>query len=714
MRLRFRNKARRARAARHWPLWLAVAAGPALADDTKDTKDAATLPAVTVSGEREAASTQQTTLGKLPLSVRETPQSISVIGPEQMRQQNLYSLDETMRHATGVTVQPHSHLTTAYYVRGFPVDSYEQDGVPVLMGNRAASPEDMAVYERVEILRGVNGLLHGMGNPSATINLVRKRPQRETTFGGEISAGSWDRYRAMADLGGPLNDSGSVRGRIVGVMEDRGFFYEGAKQSTGLFYGVGEVDLGAGTVLSAGLQYQRIRSHPPTSMGGVPRYKDGGDIGLKRSTNLESAGSRSNWTTRRVFAELDHPFGAGWHARISANYLTAETFMKYLTANGGIDRQTGLGSKLAGGASRFDNSQTSLDAYLGGPVTLFGRRHELLFGGNFVQTRTEDYDAKVISSVLHMPVNVFDWHPRDIPDYDIGPYTSRGPTKRRQEGVYAMGRFSLADPLTLVLGGRLSRWNQDKAGAVQRIRAKTTPYGGLILDLDRQWSVYASYAQVFTPQEEHTRDNKPLDPITGANYEAGIKGELADGALNLSMALFQIQQKNRAQDDPMVMCIGKNCPSIADGEVRSRGVEAEVSGNITRHWSVEAGYTFNTSKYLTDTHWQGQAFANFAPRHLFRLWTNYDLPVLARRLSVGGGVQMQSGFTPWRGPDTMRQGAYALVDLRMAYRIDRHVTMALNVNNLFDRVYYQRLKGVAWTNYYGEPRNFMLTVRAEY
>ncbi|WP_324610761.1 TonB-dependent siderophore receptor, partial [Achromobacter xylosoxidans] len=185
------------------------AVGPAQA---QQAGDAATLPAVTVSGE-SAATAPTPTMGKLPLTVRETPQSITVIGQEQMRQQNLQSLDEVMQHATGITVQPYQLLTTAYYARGFKVDSYEQDGVPVLMGNQAASPQDMAVYERVEILRGANGLLHGAGNPAATVNLVRKRPQREFAFSGALSAGSWDRYRAEADLGGPLNDSGSVRGR---------------------------------------------------------------------------------------------------------------------------------------------------------------------------------------------------------------------------------------------------------------------------------------------------------------------------------------------------------------------------------------------------------------------------------------------------------------------------------------------------------------------
>ena len=710
MRSRFRNRAARPRkgAARHWPVWLALTAAGPVAAQASD--DAATLPVVTVSGERDATAPAPT-MGKLPLTVRETPQSITVIGQEQMRQQNLQSLDEVMRHATGITVRPYQQLTTAYYARGFQVDSYEQDGVPVLMGNQAASPQDMAVYERVEILRGANGLLHGAGNPAATVNLVRKRPQREFAFSGAVSAGNWDRYRAEADLGGPLNASGSVRGRLVTAFEDRGYFYDVADQKSALFYGIGEVDLGPDTVLSAGLQYQRIRS--TTNMAGVPRYKDGGDIGLKRSTYLDAAWDRFNWNTTRVFADLEHRFGQGWSAKLSANYLTADSNLKYAGAYGAIDRQTGLGSALMGGAYKFDNTQASVDAYVSGPVQLFGRRHELLLGGNAQRTTTEQYTGQ-LTPALRVPVNVFDWDPRSVPEPGVGPYTSPGETRARQQGVYGMGRFSLADPLTLVLGGRMSWWNQDAPGSRQRIDPEFTPYGGLIVDLDRQWSLYGSYAEVFQPQTQLTRDGQGLDPVTGTNYEAGIKGELMDGALNVSLAAFQIRQKNRAQQDPAWPCVGQNCYYVAGGEVRSRGFEAEASGNITPYWTVAAGYTFNTSKYLTDTQAGGQPFASFTPKHIFRLWTNYALPTMQRRLSVGGGLQVQSGYSTVSGPVTLRQGGYALVDLRLAYRVDKHLTAALNVNNVFDRGYYQSLSGTAWNNRYGEPRNLMLTLRAEY
>lgn len=168
---------------RHTPLCLGLllALSPLAAAVADARKDGETeLPDMVISGESTSATQPPgvTTLGKVPLKPRELPQSASVIDHERLEQQNLFSLDEAMQQATGVTVQPFQLLTTAYYVRGFKVDSFELDGVPALLGNTASSPQDMAIYERVEILRGSNGLLHGTGNPAATVNLVRKRPQQ--------------------------------------------------------------------------------------------------------------------------------------------------------------------------------------------------------------------------------------------------------------------------------------------------------------------------------------------------------------------------------------------------------------------------------------------------------------------------------------------------------------------------------------------------------
>uniref|UniRef100_UPI0013D92DF3 TonB-dependent siderophore receptor n=1 Tax=Stenotrophomonas maltophilia TaxID=40324 RepID=UPI0013D92DF3 len=422
---------------------------------------------------------------------------------------------------------------------------------------------------------------------------------------------------------------------------------------------------------------------------------------------------RFDWDTTRVFGGIEHAFGNAWTAKLSVNYQNGDSTLKYAGANGAVDPATGAGPRLTGAAYKFENDQKSIDGYLNGPFELLGRRHEATLGWNYQRTSLEQFSASFLTPV-NQPVNVWDWDPGSVPEPGIGPYASRGPTRTTQSGLYAVGRFSLADPLTLITGVRLSRWKQDGAGTSTKLGNELTPYGGVVLDIAPQWSLYASYAQIFQPQTQTTWDGKTLDPVKGTNLEAGIKGELLDGRLNTSLAFFNIRQRNRAQVDPAYPCAGMTCFYISGGEVESQGVEAEISGRPLPGLDLSLGYTYNTTKYLKDAQSQGQPFASFTPRHIARLWANYAFPWDNGRLSAGMGVQAQSAYTVQSGGVTLRQGGYALVSARVGYRINRHLSAALHLNNLFDRRYYQSISGPQWNNRYGEPRSVMLTLRAQY
>ncbi|MBG6564045.1 Fe(3+)-pyochelin receptor FptA [Pseudomonas aeruginosa] len=700
---------------RHTPLCLGLllALSPLAAAVADARKDGETeLPDMVISGESTSATQPPgvTTLGKVPLKPRELPQSASVIDHERLEQQNLFSLDEAMQQATGVTVQPFQLLTTAYYVRGFKVDSFELDGVPALLGNTASSPQDMAIYERVEILRGSNGLLHGTGNPAATVNLVRKRPQREFAASTTLSAGRWDRYRAEVDVGGPLSASGNVRGRAVAAYEDRDYFYDVADQGTRLLYGVTEFDLSPDTLLTVGAQYQHIDSI--TNMAGVPMAKDGSNLGLSRDTYLDVDWDRFKWDTYRAFGSLEQQLGGGWKGKVSAEYQEADSRLRYAGSFGAIDPQTGDGGQLTGAAYKFKSIQRSLDANLNGPVRLFGLTHELLGGVTYAQGETRQDTARFLN-LPNTPVNVYRWDPHGVPRPQIGQYTSPGTTTTTQKGLYALGRIKLAEPLTLVVGGRESWWDQDTPATRFKPGRQFTPYGGLIWDFARDWSWYVSYAEVYQPQaDRQTWNSEPLSPVEGKTYETGIKGELADGRLNLSLAAFRIDLENNPQEDPDHPGPPNNPFYISGGKVRSQGFELEGTGYLTPYWSLSAGYTYTSTEYLKDSqNDSGTRYSTFTPRHLLRLWSNYDLPWQDRRWSVGGGLQAQSDYSvDYRGV-SMRQGGYALVNMRLGYKIDEHWTAAVNVNNLFDRTYYQSLSNPNWNNRYGEPRSFNVSLR---
>ncbi len=703
---------------RHTPLCLGLllALSPLAAAVADARKDGETeLPDMVISGESTSATQPPgvTTLGKVPLKPRELPQSASVIDHERLEQQNLFSLDEAMQQATGVTVQPFQLLTTAYYVRGFKVDSFELDGVPALLGNTASSPQDMAIYERVEILRGSNGLLHGTGNPAATVNLVRKRPQREFAASTTLSAGRWDRYRAEVDVGGPLSASGNVRGRVVAAYEDRDYFYDVADQGTRLLYGVTEFDLSPDTLLTVGAQYQHIDSI--TNMAGVPMAKDGSNLGLSRDTYLDVDWDRFKWDTYRAFGSLEQQLGGGWKGKVSAEYQEADSRLRYAGSFGAIDPQTGDGGQLTGAAYKFKSIQRSLDANLNGPVRLFGLTHELLGGVTYAQGETRQDTARFLN-LPNTPVNVYRWDPHGVPRPQIGQYTSPGTTTTTQKGLYALGRIKLAEPLTLVVGGRESWWDQDTPATRFKPGRQFTPYGGLIWDFARDWSWYVSYAEVYQPQaDRQTWNSEPLSPVEGKTYETGIKGELADGRLNLSLAAFRIDLENNPQEDPDHPGPPNNPFYISGGKVRSQGFELEGTGYLTPYWSLSAGYTYTSTEYLKDSqNDSGTRYSTFTPRHLLRLWSNYDLPWQDRRWSVGGGLQAQSDYSvDYRGV-SMRQGGYALVNMRLGYKIDEHWTAAVNVNNLFDRTYYQSLFNPNWNNRYGEPRSFNVSLRGAF
>jgi iron complex outermembrane receptor protein/outer membrane receptor for ferric coprogen and ferric-rhodotorulic acid len=322
----------------------------------------------------------------------------------------------------------------------------------------------------------------------------------------------------------------------------------------------------------------------------------------------------------------------------------------------------------------------------------------------------------------YLPLDVFHPNPH-VPKPDSFPDSQR--TSRYephvQKGIYAQLRSGLTEDLTLVSGGRFSwfesRYTTQAATwddvSTAKASAEFTPMVGLVYALTPQWSAYASYADIFEPQTATTLDGSILKPIVGANYEVGVKGELMDGKLNTSFALYRIDQKNRAVQDYEAgpVCNGGYC-SRAAGKVRSQGFEAEMSGELMRGLQVAAGYTFNSNKYLSDPDREGQTFSEETPRHLLRLWSEYRLPGQLNRLSVGAGVNWQSALT--NSISKVRRPSYSVWNARVAYDVTSNWTAALNVNNLFDKVYYEYPGYVENRNNYGAPRSALLTLRGRF
>ncbi|WP_454689648.1 TonB-dependent siderophore receptor [Achromobacter aloeverae] len=715
----------------------ALAAGvtpAAWGQDLSGREESQILPAITVTGsaaegpseDTGSYTTRDTSVGtKMPTSQKETPQSVSVMTRERMDQQNLTTLDQVMGQATGVTTDlSGTAVIPAFYIRGYPVEYFEYDGVPIQTGGASWAMPDMIMFDRVEILRGAGGLFNGAGQPGGVVNLVRKRPTLEPRLSGSLSAGSWDAYRGELDYSTPLNRSGSVRGRVAASYDDRGSHVDYANSRQRAVYGIVEADLTDDTTVSVGASYSKRDWRP--AMMGLPRYKDGGDLDLPRSTFLSTPWTHWNFETTQVFADLSHRFNSDWKLKLSAVSDHETSDLKYAYVSGAVDRTTHMGPVINGGANAYDNKQIGLDANLTGAFQAFGLRHEVVVGANWYDRKAESEGGR-LSGFGGTPVDVFHFDPSSIPDPGDPVWTSDSRTDTRQYGVYGAARLKLGEPLTLLLGGRVSWWKSSTRNLMTgastsdyRQSARFTPYAGIVHDLNPTWSVYASYADIFRVQSNYRDDDgKSLPPVVGANYEAGIKGAFDDGRLNASFSVFRIRESNRAiLVSPLAV---DNCCYATNGKVQSQGFEAEVSGELASGWQAMAGYTFNTTRYLQDATYQGQSFRSFAPKHLLRLWTTYRLPGELNAWTIGGGVDVQSGIYSMGGSPSVKvtQGGYAVANAYLGYRIDKHWSVALNVNNLFDRTYYARLGSAGsfgpanFGNVYGEPRSVMLTLRAK-
>ncbi len=674
----------------------------------------------------------------LALTPRETPQSVSVISRQQIEDRNFVTLDDAMEVATGITASTANFNRISYTARGFALTDNMIDGMPSVGNAYAGYVPNLAFFDRVEVIRGSAGLTYGgislSGSAGGAVNLIRKRPTAEPRVSVVLRRGSWDNNYAEIDGSVALNDSGSVRGRAVLAYEERETFIDLEESRKPAFYGIVEADIGERTLVTLGASVERYDGN--FASHGLPRYSDGRDLRLSRS----SRGMAPAWVdyytdVDGVFAEVEHRFDERWNLRVAANYQEREQGGLTFNATGAVNPVTSMGPTYGAGVidSMSPDERQALDLLLSGGFDLFGRSHEIAVGGSWAETESK----RGRSATAPAPVitqTIFDFDPWAVARPAFGPWV-RSPSSSTSttSGVFGVTRLSLADSLKLILGGRVSSVESESRNVATGARTSAdesevfTPYGGLVYDFAGNWSAYASYADIFRPQSTlYTANGNPLEPVVGANYELGVKGEFYGGKLNTSFAVFRVEETNRSQVDPDNTTPCQGSPTlgdcyIAEGEVRGEGFEMELAGEILPGWETTAGYTFVETEYLRDRTRTGESSANegrpfrsTTPKHLFRVWSNYHLPGALSRWSVGGGVNVQSEIYTLASNIRLEQGGYSLWNARLGYQLNDNWNLALNINNLFDKHYYLRLGSLAAGNRYGEPRNTMLTLRGSF
>ncbi|MNI21524.1 Ferric-pseudobactin BN7/BN8 receptor precursor [compost metagenome] len=659
-----------------------------------------------------------TSIGKGTKRVKDIPQSVSVVTRERMDEQNLRTVTEALAQTPGITVVP-SFTGSQFYSRGFFLNSFQYDGVPLerqLYARGSSFSGQTAIFDRVEVLRGPQGLLEGGGDPSGAVNLVRKRPTAVAQTHLSAKAGSWDHYGAQLDTSGPLDSEGRVRGRFVADYDTTNAFVDEVGADNQTYYAALDFDLSDATTLGLGYSHERTDATPYTM--GLPNYGDGSMPRFGRSTYLGT--DWDNWDKRQdtYYLDLTHQLDDNWKLKGSLVNIREFNDFKYLQRRGRIDSATGF----SGDAYAFDyfSEHWGGDLNVTGDLQVFDRRLGVTVGGNYSRLKSRDVWGARYNVVRPLDVFNFDSdvaEPSDASIYaankwDDG-YTST------QKGIYAVGDYQLTDRLSFILGSRLSTYrtvfDSDGPWGVTRSEAsktgKLTPYTGLVYALNEDWNAYASYTEIFKPQTQRTAAGAILEPRTGTGYEIGLKGELADGRLNTSFALYQMEQDNIGLVDSSVN--GATCGGtcyVPSGTIRSRGFEAEVSGEVAQGLELYAAYTLNLIKYMDEA--PATTAANITgttdtPKHILRTWANYRLPGELKALSVGGGVNAQSRAAGY-GYYGREQGGYSVWNARVAYDFDEHLTAALNLNNVFDRRYY---KAVDYDhNFYGDPRNVLMSL----
>lgn len=704
-------------------------------DSTPDTEE------ITVLGKSYGQA-----VGKTITPLKDVPNTVTVIDQQQIQAQNLFTLEDALTATPGITVTGVGSEDPSFMSRGFAINNYLVDGTPTMAFGFPAVVPDLFFYDRLEVLRGPAGLFSGSGNPAGSINLVRKRPLETFRMNASAGYGSYDNMRAEIDVSTPLGDGAGIR---VGAMaQDQDQFYDTAHRNRWGAFGVASTKLGDRTTLTVGGNYDRFKPAVQSGLPGLIGGADGSDgklLDVPRSTYLGADWNRFTSESASGFVEVAHRISDRWALRATGLLTNVDRVDVYsYIGSQPVTPTNGVTSHIA---YRGDNHmQTRAFDFNGvGSFPLFGRDQTLILGldyqansQNAAQTRLSRYATiDVYNPVSPAEPALNPYGPSPVFNGPLGAVSQvygGSPTETEQYGMYGQMRLSPLAGLTLIGGGRMTWWDTRSLTTLPArgnwsgysIEGRFTPYAGIVWDVTSALNLYASYADSFTPQTSTMprADGGAIDPLIGSQYEAGTKLALFADRLLLSAAVYQITQSNRLFTDAdlpgVVLQIGK---------VRSRGIEAEAAGEILPGWRINGGYAYNRNRYLEDTNaqFEGISFVPVTPKHSIKGFTNYaSADGALAGASLGGGVTWFSstfGGTPAvlnangsvrTVSSIVRQGSYAVLDLRAGYKLSERVALSVNVNNVFDRTYYARISSSGRGNYYGSPRTAFATLRFTY
>ena len=704
----------------------ALASTTTFAEEPQQTDEV--IERLKITGEKQegynAASAEGAT--KLGLSIKETPQAVTVITQQQMKDFGLDDINAVLDSAAAINVENVETDRVYYTSRGFELNNFQVDGLGLpLINNNTHGRIDTALYERVEVIHGANGIMTGVGSPAATVNMVRKRPTSETQVSIEGSLGSWSNRRLEVDASGKLTDR--IRARFVAAADNGESYLDRYENDTEVFYGVADFAVTDNTMLTVG--HSEHRSHTDGNMWGALTlyYGDGTPTNFDESTNVAADWSQWNVNESRSFIDMEAALSENWSLRAAYNRVrTDEDSLLFYTflidSQAGLDPETGLGLKGYGSEYDLDDKQDTFDIYANGSFEAWGQLHEVVVGANYSRLDYVDsslYDFHTDNGFPTMP-SLKDWDGNTpFPEFTDGQAGSV--IDNTQKAIYAQTRFSLSDKLKVLIGGRYNNFTTDGVGyGVDQSRddAQFIPYFGVTYAINDELTTYASYTETFLAQTERDRNFERLEPLTGKNSEVGLKADLFEQRALLSLSYFHIEQDNLAVGDGEAEnpATGVLEPvyRAADG-VSSQGIEVELAGEIIE------GLQAQVSATLFDIDGD-QPVEDYTAEKLFRTSLTYQFPSLPD-LRVGATYQWKDETSRVQGTvgqqydnagETIvtRQPSYGLLGLMASWQVTDALSVKVNGYNVTDEKY---LNSLYWAQgFYGAPANYSATLSYQF
>ena len=674
-----------------------------------------------------------TTATKTDTPIFDTPVSVQIVPKQVIQDQQAINMQDALNNVSGVFAdhgsQGGSFSEDSFLIRGFPTQkagfsTAYRDGYLSLLGGRFS----LANVEQIEVLKGPAAFLYGRLEPGGLINIVSKRPQALPYYSLQQQFGSYNQFRTLADLTGPLIQDGSLTYRLNFEyftsdsfrdfqFADRKFF------APSLIWHISDK-----TSVDLDFLYQREASRPDPGLpviGGRPEA-------LPKNRWIGEPTDRFSTEYHATSVTLKHQFTDAWKATGRFSYAKDVGINNtQIFPAGPLDEDPNSPTYgvLQRGYFNFPNSVR--DTYLG-TINITGKfktnwlDHTLLIGGDYFNRKDGGSKAGVFTlpgdPVNPPPLNLFN------PSYGLAGFdTSQLPppfdpfaTKQDWWGIYLQDQIAISDKLHLLLGGRFDDASLQQGTDSKINDRKFSQRYGLLYHPVSWLALYGSYAEGFNAANSgRVISGKPA-PELSQQYEAGIKGEWLEKRLNASLAFYELTKMNVAVPIKDQLLAAQGFVDLV-GEARSQGIEFDVAGQVTPNFRLIATYSLTdalTTNDRDDNGGLGNTGKRLAavPRHAGSFWGNYDFSNLGAPGFNSGLGLYAVGKRAGNNENTYDLPGYVRLDAMLKYSKKiglSKVSAQFNVRNFLDKGYFTTGGGNGFA-IPAEPRTFLGSIRVEF